>query len=140
MVEAAGEALGAQGGWGQRSWLCWESQTWAGGACARSLPLPSELLVISIWLLPQQNVHALCCALVCLSGLLRDRLFPVHPSVPACGSTRVLCPGGRARLHFSERAEHGVRGHGLRRRLAGAADIHRGSDGQLVSTTGSSVP
>lgn len=70
---------------------------------------------------------------VILSGLLHAGLFQV-PQVPARRPTRVLRPGGGARLQLSERAEHGVRGHGLQQRLPGAADLRGGSARQLVST------
>lgn len=78
-------------------------------------------------------------SLIARAGLLRAGLLQVA-QIPACGPTCVLRPGGRARLQLPERAEHGVRGHGLQQRLPGAADLHRGSAGQLVSTTRRSGP
>lgn len=126
----------APGGWG-RGTGCRESWIWAGGILARSLLVPSCWLVIFVLLGHHQNVHTSSCCWIFVSGLLRDRLFQVAQSVPACGPARLLCPGGRAWLHLPERTEHGVRGHGLQQRLPGAADIQRGGAAQLVSTPAS---
>ena len=108
---------------------------WGGGAgCGGSQEPGLEASRPGAPLSLAQDIHTVSCCPLSLSGLLRDGLFPVPQSLPARGPARVLCRGGRARLRFSERAEHGVWGPGLQQRLAGAADLHRRPAGQLVST------
>lgn len=88
-------------------------------------PPSASWFSVSLTETPSERSHSVL-LLDLLSGLLRDGLFQVPQSVPACRPACLLRAGGGARLYFPEGAEHGVRGHGLQQRLPGAADIQCG--------------